>query len=1358
MKHPIPRRFASPIVAHRVLDNAFASAFPCRVSSRGGSCSTLLRPTPLRSAKSRRRGQALLIAVLLMVFAAVLGATFVTVVALNLNQTARSGSVNAARVAAVAGSNYVNDQLTNSPLGERWNPIDGALPPAPGDADFTYYYNDYERAQGWTRTTPHPTADLDGDGNTWLADGDTDDDRIAVLNDLAGGGSTFAKFPDPRSTTITGNNTPTFLAKVETANSANDLGADPARDGQLKVTIIGRASDNDAASSTLIFYKPTTQNGNLTSFARYDSNWNFRSGKTLTTQTTADLTVGDTLPVADIRGFAKGMTVILGSGATVTYNSVIADITPSPTPDTPNGGVLRLATTLSLVPPIRQGIKVRLASPYVGGLLNIDAHGREDSAQVQDTETPSQYRDVLLTGEPPSGGIMVNNGMHFAGKSQFALKTTGPKRDLVSVAGPISIDGLAVAEVTDGTVREDIKTTTTLRDFVRYQQSEENDPTARSQSVRPLTPARLDLPDSRWLQMTKLSDINNGSQFGYGFGVYIDNKEDFEAVQKNNPNAANNAVTTTFRKMTIGQVLRLLQRKSLPADPLDQTPPGQFVINHTLPDTTVKREPFDYSPGNTNLQLGVSPNPVGYLNADTLIPPAELVPSLNTFNRLSFARIGVDSYEFPIRDAYADQPFNRIGSLEQRGVRGWVSPFEFLPRGPLIELRNNDIIITRDDLSDAPEKIVDVTLPTIDPSGYEDNPRYNHPDETKAWKNLDGTLLTNNTVLTADRPGARTYRMRINMSTGQRFVGAPNNEFLVATKPFNGVIYTEGNVRVRGISDKDITLVSMGTIYIEGGINKNLTGGHVALLAKRNAVLNPTQFAARPAGLQVANLVSGTVIQTAVPLTGPFVGTPILPDNHIDVPVFETSRFRVGDRVTFGAQPQTWLVTKVSIPTVNGVDGPGTISVANPNNVILNANYSDRVAVVDDAPLYNGASQKAYNVGNFARDLLRDGAPNSDVTGSTAVYQLAFVHAGQFDPAIEIARQTGATDPNTIDIKRDTTPDNVIRVAEKQLVAGGAAVHDLATLTLGGLRDQFTSLTMPTPPDPNLNWDLTILPGLDGLPKRNATSAHRLAAVSTTNINPLIPRKFLLTTSVGAYWNNSATPNFIIGSGFVPGDDTDPVLQPIVEDLRTVREEFYGRYDLATNTLVQADFQGTNYALPTQPLPNGNNTIALSRPATSDSLATDLLANIKYDRPTFADIVTEPIKVNVQATIYVQDGSWFVIAMPALTRPLIPAAPTPTEVTQAERYRRLNYQITVKANIAENFAPTGLFDYDNEQTPDQSATPLARGLGAQAQWLDSSSYPVAGARWQTINYIAPDPLPTNNTLYLPVTPDIISQR
>src|SRR2546430_2487203 len=108
--------------------------------------------------RERRQGQALLIAVLLMVFAALLGSTFVTIVALNLSQTARQQDQAAARAAADAGLKFVNDQLTQhgedwnptrnsparispynaSPYPTTWIPADAATPSQSGAADFNY--------------------------------------------------------------------------------------------------------------------------------------------------------------------------------------------------------------------------------------------------------------------------------------------------------------------------------------------------------------------------------------------------------------------------------------------------------------------------------------------------------------------------------------------------------------------------------------------------------------------------------------------------------------------------------------------------------------------------------------------------------------------------------------------------------------------------------------------------------------------------------------------------------------------------------------------------------------------------------------------------------------------------------------------------------------------------------------------------------------------------------------------------------------------------------------------------------------------------------------------------------------------
>jgi len=61
----------------------------------------------------------------------------------------------------------------------------------------------------------------------------------------------------------------------------------------------------------------------------------------------------------------------------------------------------------------------------------------------------------------------------------------------------------------------------------------------------------------------------------------------------------------------------------------------------------------------------------------------------------------------------------------------------------------------------------------------------------------------------------------------------------------NGVIYSPGNIRILGIIDSDttprnLTIVSGGTIYIEGNIIKEKDSSSLALLAKDWVALNPT--------------------------------------------------------------------------------------------------------------------------------------------------------------------------------------------------------------------------------------------------------------------------------------------------------------------------------------------------------------------------------------------------------------------------------------------------------------------------------------------------------------------------------------
>ena len=1357
MIDPTFRRFASPVVAHRVLDGAFASVSIHAMSAHGK-----MRPT-----RARRRGQALLIAVLLMVFAAVLGATFVTVVALNLNQTARSGSVNTARIAAIAGSNYVNDQLTNSPLGENWRPqLDASQPSASGD---TYYYTDFERAQGW--------------------------DQPDATTEVVGGYPSptptkpqFVKFPDPRSTAITGNNTPTYLTKVEPVVAPLITDPDHERDGQLKVTVIGRSSDNDAAYSTLVFYKPTTQNGNMTSFARYDSNWNFGAGRMVQTRwsnvSTVNGDINDTvnptvtvLTVSSTQGFAPGKTIVVGT--TSPKLAIVRQVDPV-------AGTLTLNKTIT---PAANDTLIRTASPYMAGLPSLDALGQSDGS----TAFTPQTTDAPI--ESGRGSVLIHNAMYLEGKVNFTLqtpnsltpRTTNP--DSLSVVGPVFKDPTASAVVTDGnataTDLTTIPNTSPLKPYVRFDEGNGFDPTSRTGSVHAVTPPRLDGVNSRWLQVTKLADTNNGSLFGYGPGVYINNSNDLETVGRRTDAPATAA--DNYRRLTIAETQRLWMRKSIP------------VATPSSPDTR------EYG----NIAQGGAPSPLAgqaYVTNPAL--PADVLAVQNNAHRLSWPRPGQDSYTFPIPTPTptptagptpTPSPFaNLKPSLEERGVRGWISPYEFLPRGTLIELQGDKIIITRDDLSD---KSAD------------------QPDTNNTWRKPNGDYLTDDGTLngaTTTFPGARTYRMELQMAnvglTNEgmtRSFGAPGatTGTVSDTRPFNGVIYAEGNVRVRGfLGDKDITIVSMGNIYVEGSLNRpknalnQVVKGHVALLAKRNVVLNPTQFAAHVAGSQDFHV--GGVITTAD-----------VNDTNTQIKVAENtagrggiSNLRIGDVIRVDGDPSWHTITASQVtpaPAGTTYTDTGTITVtpafslASP--ILASTNYptvpAPAVHLLSDPAAAGNRVNRLSRLDDGGRSVFTRNLPLNGVA-AVGNYRLAVAHAGQRIPVFTLLRLLAAG-PGGVTSKQDTDSSRTVTGGagttpnEKILATSDSASSiDLRPSTLRSLLPQINTQFGP-------NWNATPTARYDP----NILS-WRLAGANDTGVgDPLTPsHDFLVATAAGIYWRqnldtlkDTTTPvllptnvdtnaNFFIGSGFLPNGSTinDASIQ---EDPDTVSENFYPTTPVGVTVPTEQQLQWTNnyplYSTPTygsidvpDKFLNNQVTMRLKQNDTGPFTPDYYIGAVKYDRDTFADIVNPstgpgpgPIPININATIYAQDGSWFVIPMPSMTSNRV--TPNAAAVAAANRYRRLNYQIQVAASIGENFAPTSLADYDLEQTPDQTQPALGGtlvSLGAQAQWLDAAAYPTNGletatdTRWQTINYLAPDILPSTNTLYLPITPDITNQR
>src|SRR5205085_6956732 len=72
--------------------------------------------------------------------------------------------------------------------------------------------------------------------------------------------------------------------------------------------------------------------------------------------------------------------------------------------------------------------------------------------------------------------------------------------------------------------------------------------------------------------------------------------------------------------------------------------------------------------------------------------------------------------------------------------------------------------------------------------------------------------------------------------------------------PANGVFYAEGSIRVRGTvaAGKQLTMVSGGTIYIEGNLLKGSRSTFIGLMAQDFVTLNPTAFTRVRPGQTVA--------------------------------------------------------------------------------------------------------------------------------------------------------------------------------------------------------------------------------------------------------------------------------------------------------------------------------------------------------------------------------------------------------------------------------------------------------------------------------------------------------------------------
>lgn len=681
-----------------------------------------------RSASTRRRGQALLLAVLILVFAALLGTTFIAVVAINIGQTSRSEERDKAKMAAQAGLDYANMQLTYGTQGDQWRPeqevkrYDGINLGAPAidaigtkDVDYDAYWTSFDQAQGWAR------------GNA-----------------VASG--TFVKYPDPRSVNVN-YNAPNYMVKVETVLSTDADNASGDKTGAKRITTIGFSTDDPNVFHKVVAYKGGPQQSPGFGVMRTVTNWDYAN---------------QTVPSALTNGTGSSsasMSLRSVSGTFPTGNFYV--IVGDPTSNNVRGMAVSSYSgtifTLTGNQTWADGERVELAAG-IGVPASMDFDN--------DSGTSATAVDYKVSNTTTPGSMRINGGLFLMG-SVFSNNLRSPRvATSATPAGNIRVTGLVARDVSTQNL--------TIGGTTTYKATSSNGTLAANQTLlldsdtasfpgawkdtaninlsakekdelfsdgwnriagnseterqeKPFTPPDIRAGGNglgRYRQLTRYSTSTDsanpqGAAYGYGEGIYINNPQDKERVGNG---------TGAFRDMTQAELRNLW---------------------------------YATSTAQVYYRLGT--------------------PSASNIN---------------------------TKSLEEMHLRGWVGPDEFRGRGPLVEINSNDTIT--------------ITLDARADNSTTDLTRASGPVAEKAWRTTAGDLMGNTTL-------GGVYQQTFSW-------------------PSNGVIFAEGNVRIRGTGTnppRSLTVVSMNNIYIEGSLSTGNTT-KILLLAKRNVVLNPTRIIGRP--------------------------------------------------------------------------------------------------------------------------------------------------------------------------------------------------------------------------------------------------------------------------------------------------------------------------------------------------------------------------------------------------------------------------------------------------------------------------------------------------------------------------------
>lgn len=191
--------------------------------------------------------------------------------------------------------------------------------------------------------------------------------------------------------------------------------------------------------------------------------------------------------------------------------------------------------------------------------------------------------------------------------------------------------------------------------------------------------------------------------------------------------------------------------------------------------------------------------------------------------------------------------------------QGWKGPY-YIPIASYMKLLPDGFEVTRDSRSRSP-----------------------------FWRAADGSN-TNKAkarfrIRTVEYPtgSGKFVPMILNSIMNAGLVGRPGNsltddDFRQFGQVFNGVVYFEGDVRVRGVipTDQQLSVISMGTIYVEGSVVKGVVNefgtvlnrpsrSAIMLAARDNVCVNTTMFFGPTAGQRVDEKNENAVPDTPNP-------------------------------------------------------------------------------------------------------------------------------------------------------------------------------------------------------------------------------------------------------------------------------------------------------------------------------------------------------------------------------------------------------------------------------------------------------------------------------------------------------------